>query len=101
MQWALDSAVAQGMKVINMSIADCGSGEPSGVLDAIADAVSAGVVVVAAAGNGIYSGCSDSDPVSQIARQTGVIAVSAFDTTLAYDVHGQYGSSIVLSAPRM
>lgn len=98
---AFDSAVAHGVKVINLSIADCGPGELSSTLNAITAAVNAGVIVVAAAGNGQFDCGANGDDslVSQMARVSGVVAVSEFDTTLHYVTHGQYGSSIVLSGP--
>jgi hypothetical protein len=97
---AIDSAVAAGVKVINYSLANCGTAPPSAVQTAVSDAIAAGVIIVAAAGNGVDGGCSNSDPISGVAALSGVIAVSAFDDTLhVYDPHGQYGSGVVLSGP--
>jgi subtilisin family serine protease len=97
---AIDAAVADGMQVINLSIGSCGDTASTPVKEAILDAENdAGIIFVAGAGNGAASGCSNSDPVSGFARVSGVIAVSRFDTSLVYAANGQYGSSIVLSAP--
>jgi subtilisin len=96
---AINSATADSVKVINLSISNCGADASSTVRDAIADAESAGVIFVASAGNGAAGGCTNTDPVSGFARVTGVIAVSRFDTSLVITANGQYGSSIVLSAP--
>ncbi len=100
---AIDAAVADGMQVINLSISNCGDTAFTVVKEAILDAENdAGAIFVAAAGNGATGGpgsCSNSDPVSGFARVSGVIAVSRFDTSHVYAANGQYGSSIVLSAP--
>ena len=98
---AIDAAVADGMQVINFSISNCGDTASTTVKYAIIDAENAGVIFVAAAGNGNTGAgtCSNSDPVSGYARVSGVIAVSRFDTSLVYTANGQYGSNIVLSAP--
>ncbi len=97
---AIDSARSDGARIINLSLGNCGADAPSIVSAAVADAIADSILVIAAAGNGAWSyGCSDSDPVSGIARLSGVIAVSEFDSTLSHTTHGQYGTAIALSGP--
>lgn len=84
-------AVKHGAKVINLSL---GGYARSAVLeDAVRDAVDAGVVVVAAAGNGF------GPPVAFPAAYEGAIAVSSvrFDRQLA--PYSSYGPGTTLAAP--
>jgi subtilisin family serine protease len=84
------SCVANGAKVINMSI---GSSAGSALLqDAIAYAKNAGVVSVAAAGN-------ESGPVSYPAKYPEVIAVSAVDASMRIAYFSNTGSEVDFAAP--
>ncbi len=95
---AIDSAVADGARVINISLGNCGANEASAVDTAVAAAIADSIIVVAGAGDGAPN-CSDSDPVSGLARLPGVIGVSSFDSTLVRDTHGQYGPAVAFSGP--
>jgi hypothetical protein len=98
----LDYAVTAQLSVVNMSLGNCGEDMPQGVLEALTDAYNAGIVLVASAGNGIYTSppCPPDSPVSGIARAPETIAVSAMNQngTIAYGY--QYGPEIDLAAPR-
>jgi hypothetical protein len=98
---AIDSAVADGARVINLSIGNCGEDEPPPVDSAVAVAIADSIIVVAGAGDGasLCSPNGDSDPVSGLARLPGVIGVSSFDSTLVRDTHGQYGTAVDLAGP--
>lgn len=88
---AVNYAVAHGAKVINLSIG--GSAFNQAEQDAIADAINAGVVVVAAAGNdGINA-------VEFPANYSGVLAVSATDQNDQLASFSNFGDSIALAAP--
>ncbi|HEX3928700.1 MAG TPA: S8 family serine peptidase [Gemmatimonadales bacterium] len=104
----LEWAITDTMKVLNMSLGDCGitHGDLSGTMKTeIADVISAGIVIVAAAGNGSAGteGCSMHDSLSNYAAQSGVIGVSGVDTMTT--VHArirtgyQSGSHVFISAP--
>jgi len=87
---AIDEAVDQGADIINMSL---GGGYSGVIANAVAKAQSAGVLVVAAAGNTGHEG------VSYPAALPGVIGVSAVgpDDVLAH--YSSWGDGVVLSAP--
>lgn len=88
----IDDAIAAGAKVISMSL---GGGSPSsGLADAVGRAQTAGIVVVAAAGN------NGTTAPSYPAAITGVISVAAtvqFGTALA--AYSQRGSNVDIAAP--
>jgi subtilisin family serine protease len=92
-----------GINVINISLGDCGLPHvtaDTAISNAIAEVVSAGIIVVAAAGDGALQGCASPQGVSTIATASGAIAVAGFrDTTYASSSsYFTYGSSILLSA---
>lgn len=66
----IDLAVANGAKVVNLSLG--GAGASPGVLHSVANAAAAGVVIVVSAGNGT-NGVGDPDPTTfaQALRQAG------------------------------
>ncbi len=95
LQWAADN----GMKVASLSVANCGADSPAAVALAAANAYAAGVVVVAAAGNGTANGCPANSPVSGIARLPNVLAVSAMNSNFTTPSGYQYGPEVDLAAP--
>ncbi len=96
---ALEWAGFEGLDVVNMSLGACG-GYDQDVANALAFARHAGVVLVAAGGNGDFSpGCSSNDPVSFPASDPNTIAVSAVDQDLGYASGYQYGPEIDVAAP--
>lgn len=85
-------AVDQRAQVINLSL---GSTYDSRVIaEAVAEAAEAGVVVVAAAGNG-----GTNRPIEFPAANTGVIAVAATDQNDLKTSFSNYGEQIDLAAP--
>ncbi len=92
--WAVD----QGADVINLSLGQCGR---SSSLDAIiATARAAGVVVVAAAGNGSCSGGSIGTPETTYpAASPGVIAVGATTTGDQLASFSRWGNWVDMAAP--
>ena len=87
---AIDEAVDQGADVINLSL----GGPGSAVLEVAVDkALAAGVIIVAAAGNGGREG------VSYPAAYPGVIAVSATGPDDALAPYSSWGAEVVVSAP--
>lgn len=85
------AAVDGGAQLINISLG--GSGQSSMVESALAYAKQAGVVVVAAAGNGGVEG------VMQPAASSSVIAVGAVDANNQHLAFSNTGSEISISAP--
>jgi type VII secretion-associated serine protease mycosin len=97
----IDYAVQHGAKVISMSI---GYSAPNGaVKQALADAFSHGVVVVASAGNSGVPGTSDIGlaPVSFPADYPGVISVGAVSQTGAVASFSSDNLSVQVAAPGM
>ena len=96
----IDFAVQHGAKVISMSI---GYSAPNGaVKQALADAFSHGVVVVASAGNsGAPAGTNDASqaPVSFPAEYPGVISVGAVDMKGAVASFSSDNLSVRVAAP--
>jgi subtilisin family serine protease len=87
-------ALANNMHVVNVSIGSCGGSVPPAaqlVLNAMA---SAGIVVVAGAGNG-PSSCG----VGRWAAAANTIGVSAYGTDLLYKPGYQYGPEVDFAAP--
>jgi len=78
--------------VINMSFG--GAGYSQSMQDAIADAIAAGAIVVAAAGNLAIDAKGDSP-----AGLDGVITVGAVDSTAKIAAYSNYGSVVALMAP--
>lgn len=89
--YAIETAVANGADVINLSLgADCGSLVLS---EAVESAINAGVVIVAAAGN-------DNSSVPQCpAGLPGVLAVAAVTETRERATWSNYGDWVSLAAP--
>ena len=88
---AIIYATDHGAQVLNLSL---GTGFPSGaLLDAVNYALSAGVMVVAAAGN------LDSAEPQYPAANEGVIAVAALDEQRLKTSFSNYGTWVDLSAP--
>ncbi len=85
----LDWCAANGVQVAGMSLGGRGT---TSLRNACARAYSAGVLLVAAAGN-------DRSAVDYPAAYTSVIAVSATDSTDAYALFSNYGRQIELAAP--
>ncbi len=103
---ALAQARTDGMQVINLSIGDCGRGRgpdlPS-VWEQIDSAVAAGIVVVAAAGDGNGPGnpddCSSTDSISSLAVRPGVVAVGAVNRDSGVSAGYQSGPEMTVVAP--
>ena len=101
----IEFAIDSGIQVLNMSWGDCGV-TSTNVIDTdvkadIADAVSAGMVIVFAAGNGTYDGCLATDSVSNYAALPGVIGVSAVDSGGASPANFQYSSENLACGPKL
>lgn len=93
---AVNHAVGQGADVINLSL---GSPYTTTVLrTAIADAVAAGVVVVASAGN-FDPAAGQSSAVTYPAAYPGVLAVAATNPANDRAHFSSYGSAVDLAAP--
>lgn len=85
------TAIQQGADVINLSL---GMVHQSSVLEtAVQRALSAGVVVVAAAGN------RDSEPTDYPATLPGVVSVASVDDAFAKTTFSSFGSSVDLTTP--
>jgi subtilisin family serine protease len=98
----VDFAVAQGAKVINMSLG--GGSFDHTFSDAIADARTAGVVVVVAAGNGGADSMSDNNDVTPqypcSYTHDNIICVAALDQSYALASFSNYGAtSVDVGAP--
>ena len=96
----IDFAVASGADVINLSLAGCGSPPPLAfdpLGQAVANALAAGVLIVAAAGNDLP--CSMTSPRWPAAYE-GVIGVAATATgSDARASYSGYGSWVDVAAP--
>lgn len=94
---AVDYAVANGARIINMSFSGIGFSTP--LLNAIAAANSAGVLVIAAAGNdGTDNGTTPNYPASY--NQSNIISVAATDQNDALATTSNYGvTSVDMAAP--
>lgn len=91
-------SMANGIKVVNISIGSCGGSVgywTQLVLDAMA---SGGILVVAGAGNGPPA-CSSSDDVGKWASADHTIAVTAYGTNLLPKPGYQYGPEVDFAAP--
>ncbi len=95
LNWARNN----GMDIINWSIANCGEDLVSTVEFALQQAVVAGIVVVAGAGNGTLNLCLPSSPVSAFIRESGVIGVSSLMYGDTVPTGYQYGSHVDVAAP--
>jgi subtilisin family serine protease len=84
------SCIANGTKVINLSLGSAGSA--SLLADAISDAIAAGIIVIAASGN-------ESTSVSYPAKYPGVVAVSAVDSSLKLGYFSNTGAEIQFAGP--
>lgn len=98
----VDFAVAQGARVINMSLG--GGSFDQTFSDAIADARTAGVVVVAAAGNGGADGVGDNNDVTPqypcSYTHDNIICVAALDQSYQLASFSNYGAvSVDVGAP--
>lgn len=86
-------AVAQGAKVINLSL---GSSEPSDIEQSVVEnAISSGAVVVAAAGNDALSG----NPAEYPASYPGVVSVTAIDVTHRRATFAEFNPLVTVAAP--
>jgi len=95
LQWAIDN----GMKVVNMSLGNCGEDEAQEIKDKLAAAAAAGITVVASAGNGTSNLCPPNSPVANPAAQPSVIAVTALFSDLTQPANYQYGPEVDIAAP--
>jgi subtilisin len=97
LQWAIEN----GMKVVNMSLGNCGQDLSQEVQDKIVAAYNAGITIVAAAGNGPHSfgGCLATDPVAKPAAYPNVIAVTALFQNETQPADYQYGPEVDIAAP--
>ncbi|PKM43519.1 MAG: peptidase S8 [Gammaproteobacteria bacterium HGW-Gammaproteobacteria-1] len=98
----VDFAVAQGARVINMSLG--GGSFDHTFSDAIADARTAGVVVVVAAGNGGADGVGDNNDLTPqypcSYTHDNIICVAALDQSYALASFSNYGAtSVDVGAP--
>jgi subtilisin family serine protease len=84
-------AVANGAKVVSMSLG--GGGFSQAFQDGVTAAVSANVLVVAAAGNG-----NNADPFYP-AWYTGVVSVAAIDSSMARASFSNFGPTVSVCAP--
>lgn len=100
---AIEWAIANGMQVINLSLANCGDHVPDTALaNRVASAYSAGILIVGSAGHGIYTEpdpCAPGSPVGYPAAYDQVIAVSALRQDETYPPGYQYGPKVEISAP--
>ncbi len=100
---ALDWAITHQLQVINMSFAGCGDDVAPDLASEIASAYNAGILLVAAAGNGTSEGCANGAPVSGLARLPQTIAVAALyrDGTgsITSPAGYQYGPEVDFAAP--
>ena len=97
----IDIAIEAGADIINCSFGTTWDGCPhsyESVEQAIADAISQGVVIVAAGGNR-NGGCGGIPFEEYLAWYPGVIGVSATDTSDNFLTSFNYGSGIDVSAP--
>ena len=89
--YAIDWAIGQGVDVINLSL---GTDVDSRLLkDKVQEAVDAGIVVIAAAGN------NDAESPRYPAAYEGVTAVTAVDDLSHKAIFANYGAWVDLSAP--
>lgn len=88
-----------GMRVINMSLGDCGGTPPSFVEDAVDAAYAAGIVLVAAAGNGTAGNICSTRIVQNPARFTNVIAVAGTQQNDSPPGTWSVGPEIEVAAP--
>jgi subtilisin family serine protease len=97
LQWAIDN----GMKVVNMSLGNCGEELSQELQDKIVAAYNAGITLVGAAGNGPHSGfrCAPTAPVAKPAAHPMVIAVTAHYSYEAQPTDFQYGPEVDIAAP--
>lgn len=97
---AVDKAVANGAKVINLSL---GSNSNSAALNtSIANALAKGVLVVASAGNENKDGMlypARNTKSAQFPASSGLIAVGSVDSNLKKSVFSNYGTNMTLTAP--
>jgi subtilisin family serine protease len=91
---AINYAVANGVQILSLSWG--GPGESDLLNEAIQNAINAGVLVVAAAGNDSTS--NDTTP-SYPASYPGVISVASSDENDALSDFSNYGSSVTIAAP--
>ncbi|HET9065258.1 MAG TPA: S8 family serine peptidase [Gemmatimonadales bacterium] len=95
-------AAANGMKVVNISLGSCGGSVALWTQAVLNGLAGGGILVVAAAGNGVYTDptpCSPWDDVSKFASADNTIAVAAYGTNLLPKPGYQYGSAIDFAAP--
>lgn len=95
-------AAANGMRVVNLSLGTCGGSVPIWTQSLLNGMAGAGILVVAAGGNGVYNAptaCSPFDDVSKFASAGNTIAVSAYGTDLLPKLGYQYGPEIDFAAP--
>jgi thermitase len=88
----LDWAVANGNKVINMSLGTCG--EPT-LASAVQNAEAHGALIVAAAGNQFLAG----NPIEYPAGYPGVVGVGALARDGSKAVYSETGPGVALVAP--
>ena len=98
---AINWAVANHVQVLNMSFANCGTSVDPADSTAAVSAAAAGIISVAAAGNGDYTGgvCNGGDPPSGWLKLPNVIGVSAMQSDFSTPSGYQYGPLISLAAP--
>ncbi|WP_409290657.1 S8 family serine peptidase [Peribacillus sp. SCS-37] len=88
---AIDKAVEQGARVINMSLGSYGA---SPILaDSVKRAIAKGVTIVASAGNEAW------DEPSYPASYEGVISVSSLDSKKSLSWYSNFGPSVDIAAP--
>lgn len=99
---ALNWASKAGLQVINMSFGSCNEPDQvqSDVRDQLLRLYQAGIVLVAAAGNGSLSpDCTAGGPVAGIARLPGVIAVTHWRQNGTQNPDFQYGEGVDVAGP--
>jgi hypothetical protein len=87
---AIEDAISRGVNVINLSL---GGPDTTALQTAVNDALSHGVIVVAAAGN------DGTAAASYPAAYPGVVAVGALDPTMTRASYSNYGSYVDVYAP--
>lgn len=96
LHWALENDI----DIVNLSLGThCGGPADTEVLEGLAALEAAGIVVVAAAGNGVDKGCPPGSPVSGMAAVASTVMVSHWRPDGTQNPGYQYGPEVDIAAP--